>query len=56
MNHFSIAAVVLHNRGRSEIFNAAAVEWVNGLASRDPIVEQIAQNVIDKYLRGLEIR
>jgi hypothetical protein len=46
--------MVGYERDRGEVFNAGAVEWVNGLTLRDPVVEQITQNVIGKYLTRQE--
>jgi len=42
--------VVLYQRGEGEIFNAGAVEWVNGLQKADPFTERITRNVLDRYL------
>jgi hypothetical protein len=53
---YGAGTMVLCKRGLGEVFNAAAVEWVNGLASHDPIVGQVTQNVINNYLRRRESR
>jgi hypothetical protein len=37
-------------RGRGEVFHAGSCEWVAGLLRRDPMVERVTRNVIDKYL------
>lgn len=42
--------MVLYRRGRGEVFNAGAVEWVNGLKQRDPFTEKITRNVLDGFL------
>ena len=47
---YGAGALVLYKRGRGEVFNAGAVEWVNGLAMRDPVVEQVTENVVGRYL------
>ncbi len=36
-------------KGDGEIFNAGTTEWVNGLKQRDPYVEKITRNVLDRY-------
>jgi hypothetical protein len=51
---YGAGAMVGYERDRGEVFNAGAVEWVNGLTLRDPVVEQITQNVIGKYLTRQE--
>jgi hypothetical protein len=42
--------MVLYHRGQGEIFNAGAVEWVNGLRCAEPFTEKITRNVLDRYL------
>ncbi len=43
--------VMIHwPRGRGEVFNAATCEWVMGLTRRDPQVERITRNVLDRFL------
>ena len=42
--------LVLYQRGQGEIFNAGAVEWVNGLQKADPFTQRITRNVLDRYL------
>lgn len=42
--------VLVHwQRGRGAVFNAATCEWVMGLTRRDPQVEQITRNVLDRF-------
>ncbi len=45
--------VMIHwQRGQGEVFNAATCEWVMGLTRRDPQVEQITRNVLDRFQCG----
>ncbi len=37
-------------RGCGEVFHAGSCEWVAGLMRRDPMVERVTQNVINRYL------
>jgi len=38
-------------KGKGEVFTAASVEWVNGLKDRNPFVEIITKNVLDRYMK-----
>ncbi|HEY5818799.1 MAG TPA: N,N-dimethylformamidase beta subunit family domain-containing protein [Mesorhizobium sp.] len=42
--------IVNFQRGKGEVFHAGSCEWVAGLMRRDPIVERVTSNVLDKYL------
>ncbi len=37
-------------RGAGEVFNAGTTEWAYGLAARNPFVERITRNVLDRFL------
>ena len=39
-------------RGDGAVFNAGSCEWVAGLIERDPYIERITRNVIDRFLRA----
>ncbi len=41
--------IISWKRGKGEIFTAATCEWVAGLIRRDPQIEQITRNVLDKF-------
>lgn len=36
-------------KGSGDIFDAGTTEWVNALKLRDPFVEKITRNVLDRY-------
>jgi hypothetical protein len=36
-------------RGMGEVFNAGTTEWAHGLAARDPFVERITRNVLERF-------
>jgi len=42
--------IVNFKRGRGEVFTAATCDWVVGLKDRDPYVERITRNVLDRFL------
>ena len=42
--------IVNFRRGRGEVFHAGSCEWVAGLLRRDPLVERVTRNVIERYL------
>lgn len=42
--------IVNFRRGRGEVFHAGSCEWVAGLLRRDPMVERVTRNVLDRYL------
>ena len=37
-------------KGRGEVFTAGTCEWVAGLIDRDPFVERVTKNVLDRFL------
>ncbi len=41
--------IVNMKKGRGEVFTAANTEWVNGLKDRNPFVEIITRNVLNRY-------
>ncbi|MDB5495070.1 MAG: hypothetical protein JWP86_2407, partial [Phenylobacterium sp.] len=34
---------------KGEVFNAGTTEWAHGLAARDPFVERITRNVLERF-------
>jgi hypothetical protein len=44
------ATMVSFTRGAGEVFNAGCCQWVSGLIRRDPAVEQITRNVLNRFL------
>jgi hypothetical protein len=38
--------------GKGEIFHAGTCEWVAGLLRRDPMVERVTANIMNRYLGG----
>ena len=36
-------------RGEGEVFNSGTTEWVHGLGAKDPFVEQITHNVLERF-------
>jgi hypothetical protein len=42
--------IVSFTRGAGEVFHAGSVEWVAGLLRRDPQVERVTRNVLDRFL------
>ena len=42
--------IVSMPKGSGEVFTAAATEWVCGLDERDPFVERVTCNVLDRFL------
>lgn len=43
--------VMIHwQRGKGEIFNAATCEWVMGLTNKHPVIEQITNNVLKRFI------
>ena len=42
--------IVSFARGKGEVFHAGSCEWVAGLLRRDPMVERVTRNVLDRYL------
>ena len=44
--------VMLHwHKGKGQVFNAATCEWVMGLARRDPQIERVTLNVLNRFGR-----
>ena len=43
--------IVNFRRGKGEVFHAGSCEWVAGLLRRDPMVEKVTANVLDRYLQ-----
>ena len=47
------AGMIVHfTRGRGEVFHAGSCEWVAALMRRDPMIEHVTRNVIERYLRA----
>jgi hypothetical protein len=44
--------IVNFSRGKGEVFHAGSCEWVAGLIRRDPMVELVTSNVLDRYVGG----
>ena len=44
--------IVNFRKGAGEVFTAGTCEWVAGLIARDPFVERITRNVLDRLSRG----
>jgi len=44
------AVMASFRRGAGEVFNAGTTEWAYGLAARDPYVDRITRNVLDRFL------
>ena len=38
-------------KGQGEVFSASTTDWVVGLQDRDPFVERITRNVLDRYTK-----
>ena len=43
--------IVNFRKGRGEVFTAGSCEWVAGLIDRDPFVERITCNVLDRFTK-----
>lgn len=43
--------IVNFPRGKGEVFHAGSCEWIAGLIRRDPMVERVTRNVIERYLK-----
>jgi len=43
--------IVSFRRGKGEVFHAGSVEWVAGLMRRDPQVERVTRNVLERFLQ-----
>lgn len=46
----SSGMIVTFPKGKGEVFHAGTCEWVAGLIDRDPYVERVTRNVIERYL------
>jgi hypothetical protein len=44
--------IVNFHRGKGDVFHAGSCEWVAGLIRRDPMVELVTRNVLDRYVGG----
>ncbi len=44
--------IATFERGKGSVFTAGSCEWVAGLIDRDPYVEQVTKNVLDRFLHG----
>jgi hypothetical protein len=44
------AVMASFRRGEGEVFNAGTTEWAHGLAARDPFVERITRNVLQRFM------
>lgn len=42
--------MVSFGKGKGEVFTAGTCEWVAGLIDRDPFVERITRNILDRFL------
>lgn len=42
--------IATFRRGAGEVFHAGSCEWVAGLLRRDPMVERVTANILDRYL------
>jgi len=42
--------IVNFKRGKGEVFHAGTCEWVAGLLRKDPMVEKVTANVLNRYL------
>jgi len=46
------SAVMVHMcRGKGEVLTAATCDWVMGLTRRDPYIERITRNILDRFSR-----
>jgi hypothetical protein len=44
------AVMASFRRGAGEVFNSGTTEWAYGLAARNPFVERITRNVLERFL------
>ncbi|WFU51669.1 N,N-dimethylformamidase beta subunit family domain-containing protein [Sinorhizobium terangae] len=49
-NKYGNGMIVNFKRGKGEVFHAGVSEWVAGLLRRDPMVEIVTRNVLNRYL------
>ncbi len=45
------AAMTYMRKGKGEVFAAGACDWVRGLEQKDPFVERIMRNVLDRFAK-----
>ncbi len=46
---YGSSMIVNMKKGRGEVFTAGTTEWVKGLEDRNPFVEKITHNVLERY-------
>jgi hypothetical protein len=46
----SSGMIVTFPKGKGEVFHAGTCEWVAGLIDRDPFVERITRNVLERFV------
>ena len=44
--------IATFTRGKGEVFNGGSTEWPRALELRDPFVEKIVKNVLDRFARN----
>ena len=44
------AVITNMKKGKGEVFCAGTLDWVRGLEQKDPFIEKITKNVLDKYI------
>lgn len=49
-NSYGSAMVATFSRGDGEVFCAGSTDWPYGLSERDPFVERITANVLDRFI------
>ena len=49
------AVMATFTRGAGQVFNGGTTEWAYGLAARNPFVERITRNVLDRFLGLMRI-
>jgi hypothetical protein len=45
-------AIIYEPPGRGHVFNAGSTDWAHGLQMRDPVVESMTRNVLDRFTSG----
>jgi len=43
------AVMASFRRGKGEVFNGGTTEWAHGLTARDPFIEKITRNVLERF-------
>ena len=43
------AIMAAFKRGKGQVFNGGTTEWAHGLAAKDPFVERITRNVLERF-------